>query len=710
MIPNCRLPIPGSWPPSSILAVDDSPELLELLDEILSAAGYQVRTAGSGESALAAVAANPPDLILLDLLMKSMDGLEVCRRLKAGKETQHIPIILLSGFAGVNEWVAGLQAGIADFIAKPFQSEELLTRVKTHLALTRAHATLEQQATALRQANEQMKAEIGKRQQVEDELRLTLDRAERSRRAMLSTLEDRMRTEVALRESEMMLRKAQEIIHLGHFKLNPTTGVVEGSDELFRIFGLTREECQFSDFTNKVPADQHEFLISTIQKAMDRKIGCNIEHSLQFRDGTVKFVNVIAECVTPSPAGHTVLMGTVQDITERKQAEEEKTKLQAQLNQAQKMESLGVLAGGIAHDFNNILGVIIGYTDMSREDAPPDSLHAKDLDRVLSSAHRAKDLVKQILAFSRQATVDRMPLKIQPLVKESLKMLRASIPTTITIKENIHPRCGTVLVDPTQVQQIVMNMCTNAFHAMEIGGGVLSVAVNTISIDHLSPLVTRQIPPGNYVELAVSDTGTGIRPEIIDKIFDPYFTTKEIGKGTGMGLAITHGIIKSYDGAITVDSTVGQGTTFHVYFPVVIKEAKEIEESQEAPRGKERILFVDDEELLAEMGKVMLERLGYTVTARRSSIEALETFINDPDQFDLVITDQTMPGMTGSDLARRMLQIKKDLPIILCTGFSYLVDQESAKAIGIKEFAFKPLTMTSIGQLIRKVLNEGQAI
>jgi len=400
---------------------------------------------------------------------------------------------------------------------------------------------------------------------------------------------------------------------------------------------------------------------------------------------------------------------TFADITGRKLAEEEKAKLQTQLNQAQKMEAIGALAGGIAHDFNNLLTVILGYTEMVMTDAPPGSGFAQDLDKVLTAAHRATDLVKQILTFSRQSTAERMPIRIQPLVKESLKMLRSSIPSTISINENIDPQCGAILADPTQVHQIVMNLCTNAFHAMEYSGGMLSVGLKTIRIDSQAPLAVRQLKPDDYIELTVSDTGTGIGTDIVAKIFDPYFTTKGVGKGTGMGLAIAHGIITSYGGAITVESTVGQGATFHVYFPVIQEKGKVFEECKETPRGKERILFVDDEELIAEMGKDMLERLGYTVTGQNRSIEALAAFMDDPNQFDLVITDLTMPGLTGVELAKQILQIRPDIPIILCTGFSQLIDEESAKAIGIQGFALKPLTKSSVAILMRKLLDGGAA-
>ena len=379
-------------------------------------------------------------------------------------------------------------------------------------------------------------------------------------------------------------------------------------------------------------------------------------------------------------------------------------KLEERTRRNQKMEAIGVLAGGIAHDFNNILAAILGYAEMARDDAPRGSQVAQDLDKVLLSAHRAKELVKQILAFSRQATVERIPLKIQPLVKEAMKMLRASIPTTIAFEVDIDPHCPAVLADPTQVHQIIMNLGTNAYHAMEERGGVLSLTLRTTVIDESSARDAHHLGPGEYVELTVSDTGSGIGEECIGKIFDPYFTTKEIDKGTGLGLSITHGIIKSHGGAITVESVRGQGATFHVYLPVAQGEERVAPEAPEVPRGQGRILFIDDELLLAEMGQEVLQRLGYTVTTRTSSLEALSTFINDPTRFDLVITDQTMPGMTGIDLARRLLMIRPDLPIILCTGFSNLVSEESAKAIGIRAFAFKPITKAAIGQLVGKLL------
>ena len=396
----------------------------------------------------------------------------------------------------------------------------------------------------------------------------------------------------------------------------------------------------------------------------------------------------------------------LKEIENRKRLEADKLQLEIKLHQAYKLEAIGTLAGGIAHDFNNILGAILGYTTLAKDEAPPGTQLEKDLDSVLIAAQRAKDLIKQILIFSRQSNVELIPLKIQHLVKEALKMLRSSIPATIEIKEDIDSYCGTVMADPTQVHQILINLCTNAYHAMEEKGGVISVILKTTAIELKSTTDPHQIEAGNYAELVVSDTGPGISPDILSKIFDPYFTTKETGKGTGMGLSIVHGIITGYGGKITVDSQPGQGASFHVFFPLVQQETEpDIKEVGDIPKGNERILFVDDEEMLADMGKNMLERIGYEVTVRKSSLEALQKFQNQPDQFDLVITDLTMPGMTGYELARRILQIRPNIPIILCTGYSATISEEQAKAIGVKEFALKPLVRNDIARIIRKALD-----
>jgi PAS domain S-box-containing protein len=397
---------------------------------------------------------------------------------------------------------------------------------------------------------------------------------------------------------------------------------------------------------------------------------------------------------------------SIRDISGQKQVETEREKLKSQLAQAQKMEAIGTLAGGIAHDFNNILGAILGYAEMARDDIASDSRVASDLDQVINAGKRARELVKQILAFSRQAETERVSLQPAGIVHDAVKLLRPSLPATIEIRQDIDAAAGPILADPTQLHQILVNLCTNAYHAMEETGGVLTISLKNLHLAAEDLRQRPQIAPGDFVQISVSDTGSGMTPEVRERIFEPYFTTKEQGKGTGMGLSIVHGIVQSHEGFLSCYSEPGEGTVFHVFLPVVSGDAAAIGMPVAAvPLGHERILFIDDEEILAEMAQTMLERLGYLVTVKNNSLEALAAFQNQPESFDLVITDQTMPGMTGMDLARRMLQIRPDLPIILCTGFSTLVSEDRARAIGIREFALKPLAKRDIAKLIRKVLD-----
>ncbi|MCP3888029.1 MAG: response regulator [Desulfobulbaceae bacterium] len=456
-----------------------------------------------------------------------------------------------------------------------------------------------------------------------------------------------------------------------------------------------------------VSMDDQELLFEISEKNVgikDREPLKKQELLAKHKDGTQ--ISIDSSIQSIEYEGNKVLISTFFDLTERKKAEEEKEKLENKLRQAHKMEAIGTLAGGIAHDFNNILAAILGYAEMARDDVPPESTVAKDLDKVLEGGGRAKDLVQQILAFSRQDEMERIPLQPESVVKNAIKMLRPSLPTTIEINQDITSSTGLILADPTQIHQILMNLCTNAFHAMENTGGTLDISLKEVTLTFEDLVHEPSVEPGTFVQLSVNDSGPGIVPDIKKKIFDPYFTTKETGKGSGMGLAIVHGIVKSYGGYISLYSEPGEGTAFHIFIPVIDEELlPEIEDIKPTPVGRERILFIDDEEILAEMGKNMLERLGYHVTVRNSSIEALETFQNQPDLFDLVITDQTMPGMTGADIAGRMIQIKPDIPIILCTGYSTIISEEKAKSIGIKEFALKPLSKKDIAVLIKKVLD-----
>ncbi len=388
-------------------------------------------------------------------------------------------------------------------------------------------------------------------------------------------------------------------------------------------------------------------------------------------------------------------------------------KLEQQLLQAQKMEAIGTLAGGIAHDFNNILACILGYADLILDELPEGGKLWLQQEQVIKAGDRAKDLVKQILAFSRQAEQEQIPLAIHIVVKEAIKLLRSSIPTTIEIKENIDPKSGMVLADPTQLHQIVMNLCTNAYQAMRETGGVLAITLSACQIEDDDIKVSGAgLTPGSYVKLAISDTGCGMDQKTMENIFDPYFTTKKIGEGTGLGLAMVHGIVKTYNGHITVHSEPGKGTTFHVYLPQIFP-AQEVETLKAVkipyPTGTEKILIVDDEEVLVQMERLMLESLGYKVFAHTNSKELLQTFKSAPQDFDLVITDMTMPEMTGADLSRQILAIRPDMPIILCTGFSALIDKEKAIAAGISEYIMKPVVKRDLAKVVRKALDENKS-
>lgn len=398
-----------------------------------------------------------------------------------------------------------------------------------------------------------------------------------------------------------------------------------------------------------------------------------------------------------------------EDITEHKRLAEQRAELEEQLRHAQKMETIGTLAGGIAHDFNNILQAIHGYVEMCLTDVSATSQVHADLEQVLEATNRAKNLVQQILTFSRHAEQERRPLRLQTIVKEVLKLLKASLPSTIEIRQNIDTKCAAVLADPTRVHQVLMNLCTNAYQAMRVDGGVLEVSLSMVDVDAKFLRAHPNLLEGRYVRLTVSDTGHGMDRTTMARIFEPFFTTKEVGEGTGLGLSVVHGIVASHDGEITVESQPGKGTTFHVYLPQAESDVEQgTREDETFLKGNERILFVDDEEVVGAVMKRLLERLGYDVTLRNSSVDALETFRAQPDKFDLVITDQSMPKMTGVKLAAELLHLRSNVPIILMTGFSETVAPETAKKMGICEFIMKPVVASDLSKAIRRVLDQKQ--
>ena len=400
------------------------------------------------------------------------------------------------------------------------------------------------------------------------------------------------------------------------------------------------------------------------------------------------------------------IIAFTRDITEQKQVEKERKKLEDRIVQSQKMEALGTLAGGIAHDFNNILSAIYGFTELAKMSCEHNSTAVTYLDNLRTAGDRAKRLVEQILIFSRQNTMEKRPSDIGIIISEALNMIRASVPSTIEIKQNVPHNLGAVYADQIKIHQVLMNLCTNAYHSMKADGGTLKVTLAPVEIEEKEIFLFGDLPKGNYLMLTVSDTGHGMSAETMSHIFEPYFTTKDTGEGTGMGLSTVLGIVKDHNGRIQVSSQLGEGTTFQLYFPL-LEEQAEYTESQESemPRGEETILFVDDEAYLIEIAIGMLSKLGYKIDARNSAYDALGAFQAQPHKYDLLITDMAMPKMTGGALSREIRKIRPDLPIIICTGFSEQLTNESFRELKIDAVLRKPVSAQQMAVTIRQVLD-----
>ena len=513
------------------------------------------------------------------------------------------------------------------------------------------------------------------------------------------------KTRQALQESEERLRTVFETSPDSIIISQAEDGrCVEVNSAFSHLTGWTRNEVigkLASDFDIWYNPREREKLMEGI--AQDGKID-NLEAQFRLKDGSIITALMSAVLIKLKDKPH--ILTITRDISELKSAQEEREKLKTQLIQAQKMEAIGTLAGGIAHDFNNILGAIIGYAEMALYDTQKDSMERYNIDQVLKAGHRAKDLVKQILAFSRKSEQDKTVLSSTPIVEEVLKLLRASLPTTIEIKQNIEPNVDPIFADPTQIHQVIMNLCTNSAHAMEETGGILEVSLDNFELTAQSASQYPELHPGPYLKLSISDTGYGMDAATLNRIFDPYFTTKAQDKGTGMGLAVVHGIVKGHGGGIHVESTPGEGTRFDILFPIMGKQIiSETEGLKTLPTGNEHILFIDDEDFLIDLGKNMLKKLGYRVDTRNQPVEALEVFRAEPDKFDLVISDMTMPDMTGDTLATEVMKIRPDIPVIICTGYSEKIDNQRAQEMGIKGFIMKPFTIRSLSKSVRDALD-----
>jgi PAS domain S-box-containing protein len=521
---------------------------------------------------------------------------------------------------------------------------------------------------------------------------------------------EQRKMESARLESEDRLLLALDVSGAGIWQLDIKSGSIIVDDRIYNLLGYGPADLTHGLRLMREKTDPKTW--QTIKRKFDRHVAgvapvFDYEFNLQASDGQWKWFHTKAKVVRFDKDGQPeTMVGIILDTSVKKESEAERERLELKLQQAQKMEAIGTLAGGIAHDFNNILGAILGYAQLTQMQAAGNVRVQGYVDNIFKASERAKGLVEQILTFTRQGKSQKMPSDISIVLKEVVKLLRATIPTTIEIAQNIPSNLGTVLADQTQIHQVLMNLCTNAAHAMEARGGTLTVTLESHVAAAGFQTADVDLSPGRYLKLSVSDTGAGMERAVIDRIFDPYYTTKSLGEGTGMGLATVHGIVNDHGGRIFVESVPGEGSVFSVFFPVLENPAASVpSQAPEYPTGSERILFVDDEDLLVEVGVEMLKDLGYDVVGVTRSEEALELFREQPEKYDLVITDMTMPGMTGDQMAVKMMRHRPGIPIIICTGFSKRMSAMEAASTGIRAFLMKPITVEELSRTIREVLD-----
>ncbi len=515
----------------------------------------------------------------------------------------------------------------------------------------------------------------------------------------------------ALRESEehyrLLFNSIYDFVFVHKLMTAQHPGrIIAVNDLTCQTFGYSREEFLRLPPQKLLAPESLDHVTGLMQRIVTEK-NLSAEIVLRTRNGGRIPVELHASLIDLQE--QPTVLTIARNITDRRQAAETQAKLEAQLLQGQKMQAIGTLAGGVAHDFNNILMAIIGYTVLGRDAVPADSKASQFLQEALKACDRAKNLVEQILTFSRPGTGERRPLIVKYLLKEALDMVRGTLPDNITIHADLATEAA-VLGDSNQVYQVITNLCTNALQSMQDSGGVLEVTLREIDLEAADVAALPELRPGSHVLLTVRDTGSGIDPAVMGRIFEPYFTTRELGGGTGMGLAIVHGIVKEHGGAVTVTSSPREGTLFRIYFPRVAEQplvtASSASIETDLPRGSEHLLLVDDEDVLAQVFEQLLTKLGYRVTACTDGNKALKIFQANPQDFDLVITDMTMPRMTGVKLARKLLRLRPNIPIILSSGYSDLISSADAQRVGIRDFLAKPISLENLAIKVRQVLDD----
>ncbi|THB81685.1 MAG: response regulator [Desulfobacteraceae bacterium] len=655
-----------------ILTIDDESYIRQSIRTYLEDYGFIVFEAENGKKGLEVFEKERPDLVLLDLRMPEMDGLQVLENLR--KTAPDVPLVVASGTGNITAVVEALHLGASDYILKPIEDMKVLYH-SVNKCLGESRLKRENKAY---------------QEQLEE---IVKDRTEE------------------LRASEEKYKAIFEYTGTAAMILEKDGTIAMINSRLSEMIGMPKEDIvgqkKWFDF---IPEDDADILQNYIDLKSRKPSESNspLQYEIRFfgADSRVRFVYVSVGLIPNTDR----IVVSLLDITDRKLAEQRWRSLEKQLRKSQKMEAIGTLAGGIAHDLNNILSPVLGYSDMILRTTEVDSSIYRRTRKIQQAALRAADLVSQVLAFNRRNEEEKRTIKIHPVVKEVLKLLRGSIPSTIKIVDEIDRNCGYVEADPTQIHQVVMNLCTNAYHAMEEKGGTLTVKLREVELSQQDILDYPNLMNGGgtYVSMQINDSGTGMSEDIIDRIFDPYFTTKEEGKGTGLGLATVYSIVHTCKGDIRVQSMLGEGTTFTILLPVITKENPALLSGKEntplKPGMGKRILVIDDDEDIAEMCREGFESIGYKVDMFFSSVEALDFFRKNQNNIDIVVTDQTMPDITGFELAKEMLEAKKDLPIILCSGYMGSLNLGMLKEAGIKRFMMKPVSMEDLSAQVQNLL------
>jgi signal transduction histidine kinase/DNA-binding response OmpR family regulator len=646
-----------------VLHLEDDPIDAELVSATLESEGLMcdIVCVDNKEDFVAKLCSGHFDVILSDYSLPQFDGLTALCIVR--ERFPEIPFILLSGMLGEEVATDSIKAGATDYVLK-----QRITRLVP--SVTRA----------LREAEDRLQ---------------------------------RRKAEDALNESEEKYRNLVDNLDIGVTLISPDMKIVTCNHQVRKWFpvidsnyrlGLTTEYNVFC-----LENYQQQSSVFPVPMAVEDGQKHECVRVLKF-DDTEKSFRFIATPIKDLKGTILGIIEIMEDVTEKINNEKERKVLEERLQQAQKMEAIGTLAGGIAHDLNNILAPIMVYTEMILLDTPPGSQQEVKLREVLNATERARDLIRQILQFSRQKPKEIKPVMVSDIISEVLKLIRPSTPSTIEIRYESDSATDLIFADPTQIHQVIMNLCTNASYSMRENGGVLEIILTTVNLDLETATDINNLKAGQYKKISVKDNGTGMDKDVVQRIFEPYFTTKKVGEGTGMGLAVIHGIVKSLNGTITVDSEPGRGSTFIVYLPIAENLAlTQLIQGNDLKRGTERILLIDDEKTIVKAMQTALTLLGYNVTATTDSRDGLRLFLENPCFFDLVITDMTMPVMTGRELASEILSVRPDIPILMCTGYNEMINNEVAREIGIKELIAKPISLHEIAGKIHDVLHNRNA-